>query len=192
MNDRLWVESCRGWLDELNCCFFRRAVRETHLIPSPEFSRLRHTRSCGAEARRNRRANPLRYQFSEIKCTGGDGGIRTLGTLIEYGSLAGNWFQPLTHVSAAQCSREAGAISISRRLGKVAWQDFRPRRAPGATDTAGKPRLTRPIRRRFISPAAQPSFRLNFDSPRRRKLAGPCRQDSSRGCRSLPKDGVKG
>lgn len=30
---------------------------------------------------------------------GGDGGIRTLGTLIEYGSLAGNWFQPLTHVS---------------------------------------------------------------------------------------------
>ena len=32
--------------------------------------------------------------------SGGDGGIRTLGTLIEYGSLAGNWFQPLTHVSA--------------------------------------------------------------------------------------------
>ncbi len=38
-----------------------------------------------------------RYRIS-----GGDGGIRTLGTLIEYGSLAGNWFQPLTHVSAAQ------------------------------------------------------------------------------------------
>lgn len=33
---------------------------------------------------------------------GGDGGIRTLGTLIEYGSLAGNWFQPLTHVSGHQ------------------------------------------------------------------------------------------
>ncbi len=33
---------------------------------------------------------------------GGDGGIRTLGTLIEYGSLAGNWFQPLTHVSGSR------------------------------------------------------------------------------------------
>ena len=31
---------------------------------------------------------------------GGDGGIRTLDTRYGYGSLAGNWFQPLTHVSA--------------------------------------------------------------------------------------------
>jgi hypothetical protein len=31
---------------------------------------------------------------------GGEGGIRTLGTSIRYGSLAGNWFQPLTHLSA--------------------------------------------------------------------------------------------
>ena len=41
---------------------------------------------------------------------GGDGGIRTLGTLIEYGSLAGNWFQPLTHVSAARVSAARGAL----------------------------------------------------------------------------------
>ena len=34
---------------------------------------------------------------------GGDGGIRTLDTRSRYGSLAGNWFQPLTHVSAATC-----------------------------------------------------------------------------------------
>jgi hypothetical protein len=31
---------------------------------------------------------------------GGEGGIRTLGTSIRYGSLAGNWFKPLTHLSA--------------------------------------------------------------------------------------------
>ncbi len=30
---------------------------------------------------------------------GGEGGIRTLGRRYAYGSLAGNWFQPLTHLS---------------------------------------------------------------------------------------------
>ena len=30
---------------------------------------------------------------------GGEGGIRTLDTRNAYGSLAGNWFQPLTHLS---------------------------------------------------------------------------------------------
>ena len=30
---------------------------------------------------------------------GGEGGIRTPGTLIEYDSLANCWFQPLTHLS---------------------------------------------------------------------------------------------
>ncbi len=30
---------------------------------------------------------------------GGERGIRTPGTLIEYGSLANCWFQPLTHLS---------------------------------------------------------------------------------------------
>ncbi len=30
---------------------------------------------------------------------GGEGGIRTLDTSNRYGSLAGNWFQPLTHLS---------------------------------------------------------------------------------------------
>ena len=32
---------------------------------------------------------------------GGEGGIRTPGTLIEYDSLANCWFQPLTHLSVA-------------------------------------------------------------------------------------------
>ncbi len=36
---------------------------------------------------------------------GGDGGIRTLDTRSRYGSLAGNWFQPLTHVSATLALR---------------------------------------------------------------------------------------
>ena len=31
----------------------------------------------------------------------GEGGIRTLGTRLEYGSLANYWFKPLTHLSDA-------------------------------------------------------------------------------------------
>ena len=42
---------------------------------------------------------------------GGDGGIRTLDTRSRYGSLAGNWFQPLTHVSATQCRLRAAAYN---------------------------------------------------------------------------------
>ena len=30
---------------------------------------------------------------------GGEGGIRTLGTRLEYGSLANYWFKPLTHLT---------------------------------------------------------------------------------------------
>ena len=56
--------------------------------------------------------------FSEAG--GGDGGIRTLGTLIEYGSLAGNWFQPLTHVSEQQRGCEVRAIIAMFASGKVA------------------------------------------------------------------------
>ena len=44
---------------------------------------------------------------------GGDGGIRTLDTRIEYGSLAGNWFQPLTHVSATLvCSQWLASAAL--------------------------------------------------------------------------------
>ncbi len=52
---------------------------------------------------------------------GGDGGIRTLGTLIEYGSLAGNWFQPLTHVSGPQHRCERAPIVGLLHTGKVAF-----------------------------------------------------------------------
>ncbi|GEM_PF-1455949 len=37
--------------------------------------------------------------FYSLKKNGGEGGIRTLGTRNAYGSLAGSWFQPLTHLS---------------------------------------------------------------------------------------------
>ncbi len=36
---------------------------------------------------------------TRIQKHGGEGGIRTLDTRNTYGSLAGNWFQPLTHLS---------------------------------------------------------------------------------------------
>ncbi len=60
-------------------------------------------------------AHPLAHRG--IRCTkslyfsrngGGDGGIRTLDTRSRDGSLAGNWFQPLTHVSAATCQAVYG------------------------------------------------------------------------------------
>ena len=37
--------------------------------------------------------------------SGGEGGIRTLDTSNTYGSLAGNWFQPLTHLSGTLLAR---------------------------------------------------------------------------------------
>ena len=39
------------------------------------------------------------------RLSGGEGGIRTPGTLIEYDSLANCWFQPLTHLSVCSVSR---------------------------------------------------------------------------------------
>ena len=41
----------------------------------------------------------LSYARAILKTNGGEGGIRTLDTCNTYGSLAGNWFQPLTHLS---------------------------------------------------------------------------------------------
>ena len=45
------------------------------------------------------RRTPIKKSIKSEE-NGGDGGIRTLDTRSRYGSLAGNWFQPLTHVSA--------------------------------------------------------------------------------------------
>ena len=44
--------------------------------------------------------NPLPYLISSFK-SGGDGGIRTLGTLLRFASLAKKYFRPLSHVSEA-------------------------------------------------------------------------------------------
>ena len=46
-----------------------------------------------------------------LSLCGGEGGIRTPGTLIEYDSLANCWFQPLTHLS--QCSDSTKKHSFS-------------------------------------------------------------------------------
>ena len=46
---------------------------------------------------------------------GGEGGIRTLDTSNTYGSLAGNWFQPLTHLSGNLMHTTAiNAVDASR------------------------------------------------------------------------------
>ena|GEM_PF-3570000 len=53
---------------------------------------------------------------------GGDGGIRTLDTRIGYGSLAGNWFQPLTHVSGSP--RRTGAYNghvLTRQVAQLVF-----------------------------------------------------------------------
>ena len=67
-----------------------------------------------------RTASPEGKNLILPKAGGGDGGIRTLGTLIEYGSLAGNWFQPLTHVSGQQQGCKVRAIIAMFASGKVA------------------------------------------------------------------------
>ena len=50
---------------------------------------------------------------------GGEGGIRTPGTLIEYDSLANCWFQPLTHLSECSSSRLKAPLSLSKSGAKV-------------------------------------------------------------------------
>ena len=49
--------------------------------------------SCSQSRRDNRTTLHPEFSF------GGERGIRTPGTLIEYDSLANCWFQPLTHLS---------------------------------------------------------------------------------------------
>ena len=63
-------------------------VRTSDLtVPNRARYQLRHTPRCYGNTR------------AQIMLTGGDGGIRTRGTRIGYGSLANYWFQPLTHVT---------------------------------------------------------------------------------------------
>ena len=44
------------------------------------------------------RAN-LKSKIANRKCDGGEGGIRTLGSLLSYGALAKRCFQPLSHLT---------------------------------------------------------------------------------------------
>ena len=50
---------------------------------------------------------------------GGEGGIRTPGTLIEYDSLANCWFQPLTHLSVVFDLTKSTAFSLSKSGAKL-------------------------------------------------------------------------
>ena len=50
---------------------------------------------------------------------GGEGGIRTPGTLIEYDSLANCWFQPLTHLSVCFVRLKSTAFSLSKSGAKL-------------------------------------------------------------------------
>ena len=68
--------------------------------------------------------------FRGLACFfGGEGGIRTPGTLNEYVSLANWWFQPLTHLTKPLLLRRAKVnkyfyFAICSRMSVSAWMFF--------------------------------------------------------------------
>ena len=75
--------------------------------------------SCSQSRRDNRTTLHPAYKSLKKRLFGrffgGEGGIRTPGTLIEYDSLANCWFQPLTHLSVAMlncCVRRPDTVSF--------------------------------------------------------------------------------
>src|SRR3954469_14623487 len=79
----------------------------TRIVGSDEVDSGSGTRNESAQFRRLAQERdgvaglpPARNRNSEIrKCHGGEGGIRTLGTLLGYGALAKRCFRPLSHLT---------------------------------------------------------------------------------------------
>ena len=65
--------------------------------PAPKAGAITGLRYIPSPLQEKRRLADVFHSFY----FGGEGGIRTPGTLIEYDSLANCWFQPLTHLSVA-------------------------------------------------------------------------------------------
>lgn len=53
---------------------------------------------------------------------GGEGGIRTLGTLLAYGSLANYWFRPLTHLSRVVIIKSTKVKKLLRKQRPICTQ----------------------------------------------------------------------
>ena len=78
--------------------------------------------SCSQSRRDNRASLCPEHVVSSKKTPcwaslpGGEGGIRTPGTLIEYDSLANCWFQPLTHLSVCfDLTKKHRFLSLEKR-----------------------------------------------------------------------------
>src|SRR5436853_5802958 len=59
---------------------------------------------------------------------GGEGGIRTLGSLLGYGALAKRCFQPLSHLTKIVATGRPTSLSYELRLGKQACDSRRESR----------------------------------------------------------------
>ena len=79
--------------------------------------------SCSQSRRDNRTSlypafmlpHKKRRLWASFSLLGGEGGIRTPGTLIEYDSLANCWFQPLTHLSVSHDLTKKHRFFVSQK-----------------------------------------------------------------------------
>ncbi len=80
--------------DICTCKIKKPNTQYKHLVFSVGVAGFEPATSCSQSRRANR---TTLYPVKQYKS--GERGIRTPGTLFEYGSLANCWFQPLTHLS---------------------------------------------------------------------------------------------
>ena len=114
----LRARSCRRWatrnssLTELLALVSQVAETEGLLIPFAISSRFRSLR---------RTLLIPSWAFCTNCVSGGDGGIRTLGTLLRFASLAKKYFRPLSHVSEAW--KENSIRACFKDQSKITWKN---------------------------------------------------------------------
>ena len=76
------------------------------------------------------RAGGASMLIFEVACimakNGGEAGIRTLGTLLEYGALAKRCFRPLSHLTGTGGTLIRGSRMVNRKAQKVMIAQHKP------------------------------------------------------------------
>src|SRR5439155_18466952 len=112
-------------IGDLGIRFARRRLNIVEIFPAERFNELAvdeisnlrvgfHQSRAPAFARlwrRKRETANIEYRTSKI--SGGEGGIRTLGTLLGYGALAKRCFRPLSHLTKISGGQYAAELAIA-------------------------------------------------------------------------------
>ena len=101
---------------------------------------------------------PSKNDFSVVYLNGGEGGIRTLGTLLTYNALAGRHLRPLGHLSVE--ARGASATELRRYHDWVGWRKFYGASRNRASSIPKVKMVTESQVRRHVNPCAAPPFNI--------------------------------